>query len=355
MLTFFTKLLTTAAFVFAALLTAAPSMAREITDMAGRTVTVADKITKVYVMSQANLVYTLDPGLLCGIAYPLRDEEKAMMDPRMQQLPVLGTLYGMGKMANPEMLMAVKPDVIIMAVYNPNDSDEATHKRAEEILRKTGIPYVYVTSRDLTDYPGAYEFLGELLGYEERAAKLAAYIRDALAEAENIVAQIPPAERPKVYYAEQMDGLSTENAASFHTTLLKYVGDVNVHREKSGQPLDAKGYEKLTLEDLMAYDPDFILAYEKTFYAQVYTNPSWKLLKAVKNKKVLWIPRGPHNWFDRPPSYMRVLGLKWLMVNLYPDHYQADIVQEAIEFYKLFLFWETTPEEMRQIINPFGF
>lgn len=337
------------------LLAALSAQAREITDMAGRKVTVADKITKVYVMSQANLIYTLDPGLLCAIAYPLREDEKAMLDPRLQKLPVLGTLFGVGKMANPEMLMTIKPDIIILPIMNPNDDDAAAAARAEEILRKTGIPYVYITSRDLDDYPAAYEFLGALLGYEERAAVLAAYICEALSEAEAVVAKVPPALRPKVYYAEQLDGLSTENAESFHTSLLKMAGDVNVHRQKSGQPQDVLGYEKLTLEDLMAYNPDFILAYEPTFYAQIYKNQSWKHIKAVQNKNVLWIPRGPHNWFDRPPSYMRVLGLKWLLAHLYPEHYQIDIEAEAIAFYKLFLFWEATPVQMRTIINPFGF
>lgn len=339
--------------VLALLLAAMPAMSREIIDMSGRTVTVADKITKVYVMSQANLIYTLDPGLLCGLAYPLREDEKAMLDQRLQQLPVLGTLTGVGQKANPEMLMAVKPDLIVLPILNPGDDDAVTQAQMESVLRKTGIPYVYIISRDLPDYPAAYEFLGALLGYEERAAVLADYIRAALAQAEAVLALVPPEKRPKVYYAEQLDGLSTENAESFHVSLLKMAGDVNVHRQKSGQPMDVKGYEKLTLEDLMAYNPDFILAYEPTFYAQVYQNPGWKHIKAVRDKNVLWIPRGPHNWFDRPPSYMRVLGLKWLMAHLYPAHYQIDIEAEAIEFYKLFLFYEPTPAQVRQIINPF--
>lgn len=331
----------------------ATAAARTITDMAGRTVTVPDKIEKVYVMSQANMVYTLNPGLLCGLAFPLREDERAMMDPRMRQLPVLGTLNGVGQMANPEVLVAVKPDLVVTSIMRPQDADATTAARVEEILKKTGIPYVYVTARDLDEYPAAYEFLGELLGYEERAKELADYIRAALSDAEAVLAQVPPDKRPKVYYAEQMDGLSTENAESFHTGLLKLAGDVNVHRANSGQPTDIKGYEKILLEDVMAYNPDFILAYEPVFYRQVYQNPGWKLVKAVRNQNVLWIPRGPHNWFDRPPSYMRVLGLKWLLANLYPEYYPIDMVEEARRFYKLFLFYDATAAEMRKIINPF--
>lgn len=325
--------------------------ARQIIDMAGRTVEIPDKINKVYLMSQANMVYTLDPGLLCGLAFPLREEERAMMDPRMRDLPVLGVFSGEGRLANPEMLAAVNPDLIILGVMSAHES--AANARTETVLDKIGIPYVYVISRQLEDYPAAYEFLGKLLGYEERAQILADYISEALADAERVLAQVPKDKRPKVYYAEQMDGLSTENADSFHTSLLKNVGDLNVHRAQGGLPVDEKGYEKLSMEDIMAYNPDFILAFDKVFYQSVYKNPAWKHVKAVRNKNVLWIPRGPHNWFDRPPSYMRALGLKWLLAKFYPEHYQIDITEEAIRFYKLFLFWDATPEEMRKIINPF--
>lgn len=331
---------------------AVPALAKTIEDMAGRMVEVPDKIERVYLMSQANMVYTLEPGLLCGLAYPLRDEERAMMDPRMRDLPVLGTLNGVGETANPEALLNARPDVVILTLMGPGDLGVATD-RSEAVLNKIGIPYVYVTSRDINDYPAAYRFLGKLLGYEERAEELAAYIEAALADAQRVVAQIPQEQRPRVYYAEQLDGLSTEHAGSFHTSLLRLVGDVNVHR-KQIKLAETKGYEKLTLEDVMAYQPDYILAFEKTFYEQVYANPGWKLVKAVQNKNVVWIPRGPHNWFDRPPSYMRALGLKWLLATLYPEYYQIDLESEARHFYKLFLFLDLTPEQAREIINPFG-
>lgn len=331
---------------------AMPAPAKTITDMAGRTVEVPDKIERVYLMNQANMVYTLDPGLLCGLAYPLRDNERAMMDPRMRSLPVLGTLTGVGEMANSEALLNAKPDVVILTLMGPEDRGIATD-RSEAVLNKIGIPYVYVTNRNLENYPEAYRFLGKLLGYEERAEELAVYIEAALAEAERVVAQVPPGQRPRVYYAEQLDGLSTEHADSFHTSLLKMIGDVNVHRKQIKQVADTKGYEKLSLEDVITYRPDYILAFEKTFYEQVYANPAWKLVKAVQNKNVVWIPRGPHNWFDRPPSYMRVLGLKWLLATLYPEHYQIDIAEEARYFYKLFLFLDLTPAQIQKIINPF--
>ena len=87
-----------------------------------------------------------------------------------------------------------------------------------------------------------------------------------------------------------------------------------------------KGFEKLSMETLLQYNPDVILVQEKEFYERIYTLPTWQHVKAVQNKRVYFIPKSPFNWFDRPPSFMRILGLQWLMIRLYPDVYQKDLV-----------------------------
>ncbi|HEX9022661.1 MAG TPA: hypothetical protein VF799_02365, partial [Geobacteraceae bacterium] len=66
------------------------------------------------------------------------------------------------------------------------------------------------------------------------------------------------------------------------------------------------------------------------------------------------IPDQPLNWFDRPPSFMRFIGLKWVMNLLYPDHYRIDTVKEAREFYRLFLGVEVSDGEMKVIIHRQG-
>lgn len=329
--------------------------AREIVDMAGRKVTIPDEITRIYAVSPPgyNLLYTLAPQLLCGRAHPYRsDLEKAMTMPELRNLPVIGSVGGEGEteQADLEMLFALKPDFLLVTSLLGN-FDSALEVRVQAALDRTGIPYVYVLARDLADYPAAYEFLGRLLKQEKRAAELAAYIEDALADAEKVVASVPPEKRPKVYYAEMLDGLSTENAKSFHTHLLTLAGDVNVHRE-SFSPVTTMGWEKISMEQIIAYNPDFILVFEPLFYQSVYKSSGWKNIKAVQNKKVLWIPRGPFNWFDRPPSFMGALGLKWLLANFYPAEYPLDVVAEARGFYRLFLNYDLTYDEMQRLIYP---
>jgi iron complex transport system substrate-binding protein len=49
---------------------------------------------------------------------------------------------------------------------------------------------------------------------------------------------------------------------------------------------------------------------------------------------------------------MRLIGIKWLMHNLYPAEYKIDIAKEAKKFYKLFLGVDKSEEEIRKVIFP---
>lgn len=338
-----------------ALITAnAAARARTITDMLGREVELPDKITRVYSASPPGyaLVYSLAPELLCGRAMRIgNDFDEKLLRDDVAALPLIGTFGGQGNLSiNTELLMAAKPDLMIEVVMaDPGDAADALQARSANALELLGIPYIYVCAKDITAYPAAYEFLGEALGREERARELAAYIRGALNDAERVAAQVPAEQRPKVYYAEGLDGLSTESSDTFHAYLLILAGDVNVHKQ-SLTPVGLGGLEKVSIEQVMAYNPDVILAFEKPFWQSVYKHSGWQSVKAVQNKRVYWIPRGPFNWFDRPPSFMRGLGLKWLLATLYPEHYHIDMEQETHNFYKTFLWADLTPAEIQNLL-----
>ena len=71
----------------------------------------------------------------------------------------------------------------------------------------------------------------------------------------------------------------------------------------------------------------------------------------MKNKKAYYIPHEPFSWFDRPPSFMRFLGLKWLVNLIYPEAFKFDMIRETREFYKLFLDLELTDEQIYKILG----
>lgn len=241
-----------------------------------------------------------------------------------------------------------------MEANTPQDQSAAA-ERGTALLDKMGIPYIYVKARSLRAYPDAYRFLSDVLGRGERGEKLAEYIDGVLEENDRIVAQVPPEERPKVYYAVGVDGVNTTGRDSFRAHLLLLAGDLNVHNysESISSAPGESGYNKVSPETVMGYAPDIIFAFDKPFYDKIYDSPAWKHVKAVQNKQVYMVPWAPFNWFDRPPaSFMGAIGLQLVLAKAYPGHYNKDIVEEAQKFCKLFFNADLSYEQMSALVYP---
>lgn len=332
--------------IFAVLVPAVQSQGREITDMFGRKFSISNRPQKVYSASPptTNLLYAIDPTMLAGLTVPVREWEKKYLDKRMQSLPVLGGWYGQGNTPNIEMILKVKPEVVVVQNFG-----SSFHSRVNEtVIKAIPAPVVSVSLTTIFDYPKAILYLGSLLGREPRSKKLAAYAQKTIADMKIFAAGIPEKKKVSVYYAEGVDGLSTECDVSMHTELINLTGGHNVHH---CEVRDMYGMEKVSFEQVMLYNPDVILIFEDAFYRTVFADSRWQLLRAVKNKKVYLIPNQPFNWFDRPPSFMRFLGAKWLANLLYPERYRINIVKETQQFFKLFLGVNLTAEEARILVQ----
>jgi len=309
-----------------------PAPAKDIVDMAGRSVRVPDTITKVYGTSPpvTYLIYAMEPGLMAGLNFPFTEPEGRYLDPEVKNLPVMGGWFGQGRTPNQETLLQIKPDIMMAWMWGKSAADQ----KIEETAEKLGLPLVYVRIDHLKDYAEAFRFMGMLLNLETRGQALSEYTQKTLKAVEAAVSQIPDAEKRKVYYAEGMDGLSTECDQSSHTELIPLAGGKNMYE---CAPKDDYGMERISLEQILLYDPEVILAQEKTFVENIFKDPRWKSIHAVKAGHVYSIPRLPFNWFDRPPSFMRILGIQWLTHSLYPDRFPLDLPAETRTFYRLFL------------------
>ena len=308
------------------------SHAGEITDMRGRKVKVPDEIHTLYGTSPpvTYMLYTLAPERIAGLNFPCRKAEKQYMPVRLHSLPVVGGWFGQGRTPNLETLLQINPDVVL--VWHIKDS--AISRKIEETLLPLGFPVLYISLDKLEDYPEVFRFLGRLLHREKRAAALADYAEETLDKIRTVQGTVAKSDKVSVYYAEGMDGLSTECNASVHAELIALCGGKNVHICPAQT---IYGMEKVSIEQVMHYAPEVILAYEHPFYDAIFQDPRWQNIPAVQNHRVYRIPRSPFNWLDRPPSFMRLLGARWLLNRLYPGKYDVDIVEEARNFYRLFL------------------
>jgi iron complex transport system substrate-binding protein len=325
---------------------------QEIVDMAGRKVTIPSQIKKVYSTSPigTTFMYTLAPEKIAGVNYKLSEGEKKFTNASYNKLPVLGGNFGQGQTINKEELLKVKPDIIL----NMGDLTKTTVAESDKIQTDIGIPVIYVTG-DLDKLDKAYEFMGKITGDASKAKELGDYCKKTYDEIKGIAAKIPEDKKIKVYYAEGPKGLQTDPKGSSHTQLLDLVGASNIADLEVKQ---GYGRNEMSIEQLIKWNPETILVcFEQSFvsasqnpYKLITSDSSWSHIKAVQNKKVYVIPYLPYNWFDRPPSVMRILGAKWLGNLLYPDNYKYDMKAETKEFYDKFFHVKVTDQQYEEII-----
>lgn len=321
-----------------AVLAVRPLLAAETADMAGRTVQVPETVGSVYVMSHSLAIMTaLAPELVIGLPFPFRPGPKAMryLPARYAGLPQLDN--------DPEALKALAPD---LAVGWTTPSFQRDRLRQ---LDRIGLPTLLVEVDRLDQYPATFRFLGRVLGRAERGEALAAAIEERLAAVAGVAATIPEAERLRVYYAESIDGLTTQCDSSERSDVIVRAGAVNAMHCRN-QP-GAADNAPIDFETLLLADPDVIVTRFAQTAGTIMEDPRWRRLKAVRNGRVHAVPSLPFSWFDRPPSYMRALGTQWLQGKLYPGRASGDLVLQTKRFYRLFLGQDLTEGDLREILG----
>jgi len=224
--------------------------------------------------------------------------------------------------------MTLKPDFALLKGNAKSDLAGA------EKFRKLGLPVVYVDLDEIDNYPAAIEFLSHLVGHADRGKAMADRARKILADVDRAVGSLPEEKKVRVYYAESADGLSTECDESLHADAIRRAGAKLVHECLQKTHM---GMERLTLEQVIAYNPEVILTQDPKFAEMAYADPRWKNVRAVADHRILVSPRTPFAWFDRPPAVTRLIGIPWLAARLYPGLYKTDLKRELRELHQLFM------------------
>lgn len=324
-----------------------------ITDHAGRTVTIPTKIDRCYYTSPLGMIYiyTLAPDKMVGWSMQLTDLEKKHIPEKYHSLPFLGGLQMNGKI-NTEELINANPQVIFSV--GPDAISETAKSDADKLQEQLNIPVVIVDG-NINSTEKALTFIGKLLGVEDKARELADYCNKTMNEVTAATQAIPEEKRVRVYYAEGPKGLATEPRGSSHALVLELVKGINVAEvEAKG----GSGMSNVSMEQVLKWNPDVILSWGVDAggaYDLIRTDPDWSNINAVKNNKVYETPRSPFNWFDRPPSVNRFLGLKWLAATLYPDYYEVDLNSEVKNFYSLFYHVELSDNDVKELLKNSGY
>jgi iron complex transport system substrate-binding protein len=314
--------------------------AATVTDDTGRKLIVPDKVRRVFPAGPpaAIMLYTLAPDLLLGWPRANRPEECAYLLPDICARPAIGRLTGRGNTANLESVIALKPD-LILDVGSVRDTYISL---AERVQGQLGIPYALLDGR-FASMPTTYEKLGRLIDRINDGLDFADYVNMTLTVITERIAFVTREQRPRVYYARGPRGLTTGLGGSINVETIELMA-VNVAGGTEG------GLANVSIEQVLVWNPQVIVTIDRDFAANVYGDPAWAAVDAVKNRRVHLSPKMPFGWVDFPPSVNRLIGLWWLGKILYPQLFKDDMRELTREFYTKFYHRTPTDAQIDQVL-----
>ena len=307
------------------------------TDDLGREVTVPTEISRLVVSGPLPQIYVygIAPDMFVGLASKWYDTSKGIIPQEHMDLPYFGQLYGSADLSIEELAKA-DPQVII----DMGEPKKGINEDLDGLQAQTTIPAVYIRST-LETAPQAYRRLGELLGRQAQAEEIAAFLEKVYSRTVSIMEKVGD-NRRQILYITGEEGHNVLARGSYQAELIDMLAD---NAAVVDNPVSKGTGNEVTMEQIMLWDPEFIVFAPDSVYDKVKDDATWSLMTAVANDQYIRTPQGPHNWLGSPPAVQQYLGLIWLTAELYPEYCDYDVKADILEFYRLIYHCELTDEQ----------
>ncbi|MHC1626743.1 MAG: iron ABC transporter substrate-binding protein [Methanoculleaceae archaeon] len=319
-----------------------------LTDGFGRTVTVPSPPESVVCSGSGCLRYLVYLGcqdLATGVDSMEKKEYAIEGRPyslaygdQFRDLPLIGEFRGKD---DPERIIAIGPDVIFKS--GSTGTPYATSRaEADALQTKTGIPVVafpYGSLRndaEKAEMYSALRLMGQVLGREDRAEEVIAYIEDAIEDLSKRTADIPASERKTVY----IGGISYAGPHGIISTEPAYPPFLWVNAENVAAGMGTS-HADIAKEALVERDPDYIFIDVGTIQmdsdgaiGELRDDPALQGLTAVREGRVFGVL--PYNFYNT--NYETVLADAYFIGSvLYPDRFSGiDPGKKADEIFEFF-------------------
>jgi len=258
---------------------------------------------------------------------------------QLKTLPLIGEFRGKD---DPEKIIAINPDVIFKT-GSTGTSYGTDAGEANELQEKTGIPVVafpYGSLRNDAEKADMYNGLrvmGEVIGKEDRAEEVIAYIDSTMADLEKRTADISADEMKAVY----IGGVSSAGAHGIISTEPAYPPFLWVNADNVASGLGV-AHADVAKEALVGWDPEYIFVDLGTLMlegegalGELKTDPALQGLAASENNHVYGVL--PYNFYNI--NYATVLANAYFIGKVvYPEEFaDIDPVEKADEIYSFFV------------------
>ena len=230
-----------------------------------------------------------------------------------------------------EPIAAARPDLVLLKSYSA--------PKLGQSIETLGLKTLYLDLETPEQFLRDLAILGQAFGETARADELVKYYQASMERVTQGAITLSPTRPPRVLLAQvTAKGGSTAilvpPAGWIQTMMVERAGGLAVWKEAS----DKGGYAVVNLEQVAAWDPDFIFLIDyqgdsAVTSANLAQSIEWKELRAVRESHFLGFPGDYVSWDQADPRW--ILGQLWVAKQLAPEHYATlDLQEEAAYFFK---------------------
>ncbi|MCP4722277.1 MAG: iron ABC transporter substrate-binding protein [Desulfobacteraceae bacterium] len=316
--------------------TAEAQTTKQITDAAGRTVVIPEKVNHIICSGPGCLrlvSYLGAQSLVVGVDDIEKRNNKfdarpyAFANPQFKKLPVFGGFRGRDI---PEKIISLPTlPQVIFKTYAGSGYDPI------KLSKKTGIPVITLEYGDLAhkrqDFYNALTILGQALNKQARSRELILFFDSQINQLETRTKNLPDARKKTCF----VGGIAFKGPHGFQSTEPQYPPFQFINAKNIAKPADnAKMLRQsnFSKEKILTMDPQVVFLDLSTLQMgedqgglyELKNDPVYQGLTAVENKEVFGVL--PYNWYTQ--NFGSILADAWFIGKiLYPEQF-SDIVPE---------------------------
>lgn len=279
----------------------------QMTDDAGRVVTLAKKPQRIVVLSTSFLDVLYGVG---GKAVGRPSSKTPLAFPAAQEASEVGFIYNI----NNEQVIALQPDLVI--------GFEGINDKIVPILESSNIPVMMLKMKTYDDILAKVKLFGEIAGTQEQAQSL---ITTMQTKVNGVTAKLPAQNKKVVilHATAKTVTVELENSITGNIASILKLKNIAAGSQPIAGDSDITPY---SLEKLVEGDPDTILVVtmgnmdeiEKRMKADLASNPAWSELRAVKTGQIFFLPV---ELFQLNPGIRYHEAVEYLAKVMYPEVY----------------------------------
>ena len=294
---------------------------RLVTDMAGRTVKVPDRISHVATIGPVPVLnsFVFAMGEAATIANNLppnlggpRWRFQYVFAPQIAKQPVIQT----GDGPSIEGVAQLAPDVVL-----------TMDRPTIDLVERARTPAIYLAWREPDDVKTAMRLLGALYDKPDVAETYCRYFDESLAKVSARTDALSAADRPRVLYANLK--LLTQPHRIAEWWIAKAGGKSVTDDGRTSEAFN------FSIEQVLLWDPEVIIVSGADEIADAYADARLAGVSAIKKRRVYAVPMGAHVWGNRTAE--QPLTVLWAAKIFHPEVFKdVSLTEEVRSFYAKF-------------------